>query len=503
VRSRIGTRVIGGVALVTAASIGLMVLLILGAHERELIAERTREADRLSELIKSATHYDMLENQRGSLHRQIENIGRQEVIEKVRVFNKVGSIMFSSDARDVGASVDKRAEACYACHAEGKALARLPIAARTRVFRGADGERVLGIINPIRNEPGCSAAACHAHSPDQSVLGVLDVTVSLADVDRQTAQARTWLVGLAALTIAASAAILWWLNRRLVVRPVQDLAEGTRRIAEGDLTTTIPATASHELGDLARAFNDMARRLSEAQHQVTEADKLASVGRLAAGVAHEINNPLTGVLTYASLLLQRDDLAPPVQEDLQVVVHETKRCRDIVKGLLDFARRTPPKRQPTDLNDVVRAAAAVLMNQLKIDRVALTLDLARDLPPVPADANQIQQVLVNLLLNAADAIGEQGGGVTITTREARQARFVEVRVEDTGCGITPEALPHVFEPFFSTKGPRGTGLGLAVSWGIVAGHGGRMEVESEVGRGSRFTIRLPLVPEASAEQSAA
>jgi two-component system NtrC family sensor kinase len=614
--TRIGTRMIIGVGLVTALSIGLMAVLIIGTHERQLVAERKRAATRLSDTIKSSTHHDMLENRREALHRQIETIGRQEGIERVRVFNKEGRIMFSSDANEIGHAVDKQGEACYACHSAGRPLEKLSLPARSRVFRGPDDHRILGIINPIENETGCSTASCHAHSPDQSVLGVLDVTVSLEREDRQIAQSRARMAGLAALTILACSAILFWLTRRLVVRPVQALAAGTQAVAEGDLTRRIEATGDHELGDLGRAFNTMTGKLAEAQHQITQAEKLASVGRLAAGVAHEINNPLTGVLTYSSLLLKRTDGPPELRSDLETIVRETKRCREIVKGLLDFSRQNPPQRKPADINEAVRRAVAVVMNQLRVERVALTLDLAPDLPLLPADADQIQQVVVNLMLNAVDAIGSSGGKVRVTTcrrdlpplgnAEIRRAacpegcdlldtqvrirglpaiqairkrtacdavvhldpvygRFnhlvsdqseqqiesaflcpkcrasldvknarcptcgagvftvavsgegrvewcrrlschwsrwdirdaagpqptLEIELQDSGCGIPAEALPHIFEPFFSTKGAHGTGLGLAVSWGIVDSHGGRIDVESAVGRGSCFTVRLP------------
>ncbi|HET7292697.1 MAG TPA: ATP-binding protein [Vicinamibacteria bacterium] len=492
-RTRIGTQVILGAGLVTALTIGALAVLILRAHEAALVGELKRGADLLSETIKSSTHYDMLENRRDNLHRQITNMGRQQGIEAVRVFNKEGRIVFSSDASEIGRAVDKQAEACYACHAAGRPLERLPTAARSRVFPAA-GHRVLGIINPIQNEPGCATAACHAHGPRDTVLGVLDVTVSLAGVDRDIAWGRGRMVGLAAAAITGSSAILWWLNRRLVVRPVEALAEGTRRVAAGDLSTTIPLTERHELGELARAFNDMTRRLAEAQRQLTQADKLASVGRLAAGVAHEINNPLTGVLTYASFLLKRAAGSPEQRQDLEVIVRETKRCREIVRGLLDFARQTPPRRQGTDLNEVVRRAVTIMMNQLALHRVALALDLATDLPEASADANQIQQVVVNLLVNAADAIGDGGGEIRLSTRAtaSEAGPGAEIVVEDGGSGIAAADLPRLFEPFFTTKGTRGTGLGLAVTWGIVQSHGGAIDVQSEEGKGTRFTVRLPL-----------
>ena len=492
--SRIGTRLILGASLATALVVGVMTGFIVRMHSAQLVAERTRSAAQLSETIKSSTHYDMLENRRDNLHRQIRSIGalEQEGIQKVRVFNKEGRIMFSSDAREIGTALDVKGEACYACHAEGKPLEKLDIQARSRIFKGPDGTRVLGIIAPIANEPSCYTAACHAHSAKQSVLGVLDVNVSMAGADAEIARSRLAMGGMALAAILGVGLILWWLNGRLVLRPVKALVAGTRRVAEGDLATTIPVRSRSELGELAAAFNAMTRRLGEVTQQLNQADKLASVGRLAAGVAHEINNPLTGVLSYATLLQKRFDGDPETAADLDVIVHETIRCRGIIRELLDFARPTPPTRKPTDLNEVARRAISVVMSQLALNQVQLALDLSPDLPPTPADGNQIQQVLVNLLLNAADAIGPAGGTIRVSSGLPGDGTFAELSIADNGPGISPENLPHVFEPFFTTKGSHGTGLGLAVSWGILEHHGGRLEVESPAGEGTRFTLRLPL-----------
>jgi two-component system NtrC family sensor kinase len=495
-RTRIGTRLILGAGLVSATAIGLMTVLIMRAHASQLLSERTRSANQLSETIKGSTHFDMLENRRENLHRQIRDIGALtgEGIHKVRLFNKEGQVMFSSAKEEIGTTLEMRAEACFACHAEGRPLEKPNLQARARIFRGADGTRLLGIISPIPNEPSCYTAACHAHKPEAKLLGVLDVNVSLAEADAELARSRTLMAGLAALAILSSGLILWWLNRRLVVRPVAGLLEGTRRVAEGDLDTVIQVDDHHELGELAQAFNGMTRRLAETQRQLAQADKLASVGRLAAGIAHEINNPLTGVLTYASLLQKRLPAEGPDAEDLEVIVRETKRCRGIIRELLDFARPTPPSRHPTDLNEVARHAMAVVVTQLRLNHVSIALDLAADLPTAQADANQLQQVVVNLLLNAADATGPEGGQITLHTRSATDPGFLEVEVEDQGQGIPAEHIPRLFEPFFTTKGNKGTGLGLAVTWGLVQSHGGTIVVRSDPGQGARFIVRIPLTP---------
>jgi two-component system NtrC family sensor kinase len=493
--TRIGTRLIIGAGLVSAIVIGVMSGLIMRTHTDELVSQLTRNANQLGETIKSSIHYDMLENRRDGLHRQIRTMGtlRNEGIRKVRLINKEGRVMFSSDSTEIGNALDKRGEACYACHAEGKPLEKLEVNARARIFRDPDGTRVLGIINPIPNEPSCHTADCHAHSAQQRVLGVLDVNVSLMEADREIARGRWVMVTLAAFAIFCTSAIIWWLNRKLVVRPVEALMEGTRRVAQGDLGTVIQVQGRHELGQLAKAFNAMTSQISETRLQLTQAEKLASVGRLAAGIAHEINNPLTGVLTYASLLAKHLPPEDSGSADVEVIIRETKRCRSIIKELLDFARPAPPSRRPTDINEVVRHSLAVVMNQLSLNHVNLSLGLAEDLPEAYADANQLQQVVVNLLLNAADVVEPGTGQLRLATRLLDET-FVELSVEDNGSGIRPEDLPHLFEPFFSTKGNRGTGLGLAVTWGIVESHGGNIDVQTELGKGTTFSVRIPLHP---------
>jgi signal transduction histidine kinase len=411
--------------------------------------------------------------------------------------------------------------------------------------------------------------------------------------------------------------IIGFFVRRWVDKPVKELVHATQAVAAGNLSFTIKERHADELGHLARSFNNMTQKLADARMQLFQSDKLASLGRLAAGVAHEINNPLTGVLTYSSFLMRRTQDRPEIQEDLKVVVRETIRCREIVKSLLDFARQSVPKKAEASLNEVIDKAISVASNQLTLNRIRVEKKTAGDLPKVTIDANQIQQVFINLIVNAADAIGQQGGTITISSSllqlsprgitQVRRAQcgkrhslidnevrigglpsirvraaaganeglvyldpmygrnghqygmaaalgtelqvscpecrtslmdltarcpvcaaalcmieipgqgrlevcsrrgcdyeqweavdsgglreYAEITVSDTGTGIAPEDLPRIFEPFYTTKGQRGTGLGLSVIWGIVDNHNGTISVDSHVGKGTTFKIRIPV-----------
>ena len=502
-QATVSSKLIAAVGIVAMAIIGIFAYLILTAHQRQLIAELERNAHQLSETVKSSTKYDMLLNQRESVHRIIQTIGKQEGIQKVRIFNKEGTIIFSTDGHDIGKMVDKQAEACYVCHAADQPLERLSIAQTTRIFAASPPARTLGIINPIYNEPSCWQSACHAHSQKQKVLGVLDITMSLAAVDRSMRTSQMRLLVFAVIAITAISLIIYLLVKNLVLQPVRQIVAATHHVARGELNYTINLDKHDEIGQLAKSFNDMTRQLSETQRQLYQSDKLASIGRLAAGVAHEINNPLTGVLTYSSYLLKRAEGQPEIKDDLEVIVRETKRCREIVRGLLDFARQSPPEKRQISINEVITHAVRIVQNQLAIHRVKLATELDPHLPLIAADVNQIQQVLINLFMNASDAIGKAGGTITIVTAPAdrtwkdgpagSEARaYIQIRITDDGCGIPAQDLNKIFEPFFTTKGQKGTGLGLAVVWGIIEKHNGQITVESDIGKGTVFTVFLPV-----------
>ena len=491
---RIIHRVLITVILVSVAVFGTSAWLASRAQQKALSTRVERDAVLLSDTIKNSTRHAMLLNEREMVHRIIELIGAQKELKKIRVFNKDGMVIYSPNKQLIGTTVDKHSEACDVCHLNGDtASGDLPTGGRTREFVDA-GLRQLGVISPIENEPACSESGCHVHSGNQRVLGVLDVTMSLADVDREVASSRRYTLLLSLLATLTISLLLWAFFHQFVGRPVARLLAATNAVATGDLGHRIPVTRNDELGQLATSFNEMTVRLAEARRQIYQSNKLASLGRLAAGIAHEINNPLTGVLTYSSFLLKRASDDPEVRHDLETIVHETKRCRDIVRGLLDFARQVPPKKSLVDVNEILLRALQVVDNQFRVQNIRVAKNLRDDLPRILADPNQLQQVLINLLVNAADAFNGEDREIRVTTglRPRDGQGMLEVTVADNGMGIPEKNLSKIFEPFFTTKENKGTGLGLAVVWGIVSEHGGVVDVNSKVGQGTSFTVRLPL-----------
>jgi len=413
---RVGVRLILLVGVTAVTIVGLFAYLSLTAMNTGMVTEVERHASQLSETVRASTRYAMLLNERDHIRAIVHSIGEQQDIGKVRILNKLGEIIYSSVEGDVGSMVDKRAESCYSCHSADRPLEKLPIQQRTRIFQvHPDSSRYLGIITPINNEPSCWTADCHAHPREKTVLGVLDVAMPLRAADRTLESIRLELIVSALVAFLSISAIIGWFVRRWVDRPVKELVQATQAVADGNLSYTINEQGLvTELGSLARSFNNMTRKLADARMQLFQSDKLASLGRLAAGVAHEINNPLTGVLTYSSFLMRRTQDRPEIQEDLKVIVRETIRCREIVKSLLDFARQSVPKKTESALGEIVERAVHVTTNQLTLNHIRLEKRIDADLPKVTVDANQMQQVFINLIVNAADAIGAGGGTITIS-----------------------------------------------------------------------------------------
>ncbi len=509
---------------------GVQGWLAMRVHRQHLEENVFASADRISDLIKRSTRYHMLRNDREALYHTLNTIGAEPGISKIRIFNEKGGIIFSTDRAEIGTTVDKRAEACYACHAEAQPLTRLDRPDRFRIYSTPANGRVLGLINPIENEPDCSNAACHAHPASQKILGVLDTNLSLARVDQGMAQGSRQLLAstiVAVICISAVSALFVWL---VVRRPVKELIVGTERVGGGDWNYSIPVRASDEIGNLAESFNRMTRELQrahdelvrwaqtleqrveektselrQAHQQSMRLEKMASIGRLAAVVAHQINNPLAGILTYSKLAARRlgkqgldEARLAEIRSQLELIETESMNCGNIVRNLLAFARQSPAKFQPTDINGVIERCLLLIQHQLELESIHLEKRLEASLSAMVCDASLIQQVMLALLMNAVEAISH-GGTLVVESKRAADPTKIVIAVTDNGVGISPAVLPHLFEPFYTTKEEgRGVGLGLATALGIVQQHGGTIDVISHEGQGSTFTVTLPLSPPPSA-----
>jgi two-component system, NtrC family, sensor kinase len=517
-RDRLSTKLFAAIGFVALATVAAFFFAEVSV-QRHLLSQVVGESDLLSHTIRNALHRAMLQDRRDDAYLIMHDIGRETGIEMVRMMDQDGRITFSTDRSEIGRFVDRDGEACSACHTSNEPLHRLELADRSRVFR-VNGHRVLGIVTPFYNEGACSTAGCHAHPPERQVLGVLDVGVSLQRLDAETAGFRARTLAAAALAAAVLGVLFWIFTRHHLVRPVAALVQATRRVARDQLEIEVPIMWKGELGILAASFNDMTRSLRttkrqlehlmhdlerqvedrtaalrSAQDQLVRSEKLSSLGKLSASIAHEINNPLAGILTFAKLIVRTLEQGAPDEatrrtlvRHLLLVQRETERCSAIVRNLLDFARERPLALKDLNVNLVVDEAVQLLANQIQIQGIALEKRLDR-VPLVEGDFGQLRQACVNVIMNGCEAMA-RGGRLSIESAVIEGGRWVEVAFQDSGPGIPPDHLGRIFDPFFTTK-EKGTGLGLSVVYGIVERHGGKIDLQTQIGKGTRIAIRLP------------
>lgn len=490
---------------------GIFLYLNISSLSQQMIEKTEEEAFNLSETIRLSIRNAMIMDRREAYQRIIDDVAQRKGITEVRIFNKQGEITVSSDRTKVGTVVDKKAEACYGCHREGEAKVLLPSDSKTRVYHTEKGS-LLGLINPIYNESSCYS--CHPETTN--VLGVLDTTISLEDFQKEKAQIYKQMLISGVVSVILLSLLLSLFLTRFVNRPIRRLLAATKTAAHGNLDQAVSIRSRDELGELSGSFNNMiselkrsrdaieewtqtlehrvqerSQELQQVQDQLIRAGKMAALGELAAGVAHEINNPLTGVLTFSSLMLKKVDENHPWKKDLENIVQQTTRCRNIVKGLLDFARQKKPDMKEWDIHTLIDRTVTLVENQARFQNIKIVKEFKKDIGMLFVDGDQIQQVFMNIIINAADAMAGDGGTLTIKTNV--KDGMAEVSFTDSGCGIAKEHLSKLFDPFFTTKETgKGTGLGLAISYGIIQSHGGDIGVESEVGKGSTFRIRIPI-----------
>lgn len=510
---------------VLVAVMVLFVLLLVQQARQEQLNVIVGHMTQMSQVIARSTRYAMLLDEPDIVDKIIQDIGQQGEIKSVRVLRKNGVIAHSNRPEEVGRRIDKEAEHCSHCHEGEKVLSDIPNHKKWRLFETPDKHQMLGNMEVIRNDASCSSASCHQHPATQSVLGVVDITYSLDDVNKSL---RAHVINMIAVSVGFILMVslsVGWLLHRMIYLPLGDLEKGAKRVAAGHFDSPIPVRGDDEFGSLAKSTNAMmvnvkksheelagwvekleekvkerTQELRLAEAEVARGEKLASIGQLAAGIAHELNNPLTGVLTFTSLLRKKMPDGSADAEDLDLVIRETKRCASIIRRLLDFAREKTPEKALVDLNLLVTDTVRFVERSAALQQVEIATELDEDLPSLSVDPDLIKQVLINILVNAQQAI-DGPGRITVRSRVLPPRKLagapaatpvVEIAISDTGCGIPAANLQRIFDPFFTSKEVgKGTGLGLSVSYGIVRSHGGEIEVQSTVGEGTTFRILLP------------
>jgi two-component system NtrC family sensor kinase len=517
-RHRLSTKLLGMSAVLALAALAAL-WFAERRMQQDLLAELQRSTGLLADAIQASSHRTLLGAGPAHAYAELRAVGDLEGVERVRVLDKRGRVVFSTEPLDVGTVVQRTGHVCVACHGDRPVpRSRAPAAERTEILEDPGG-RVLAMMSPVHNGRGCATAACHVHPPGRQVLGLLELRVSLSHLDASVLAFRRGFVLVLAAAVLVVAALLYLFGRAEVVEPVAALLEGTRRVARDELDLEVRVHARGELGVLAASFNEMTgalRRLEgelagvmsglerqveartaelkAAQETLLRAEKLSSLGKLSASIAHEINNPLAGILTFAKLVSRVLAEGAPdearraaLQKNLALIERETQRCSAIVRNLLDFTRDRPMKPGPLDPRRAVEEVLTLVGSQAHTHGITLERDLA-PVPDVQADFGQLRQAFLNIAVNACEAMGSSGR-LRVSTRAHDGA--VEIAFSDTGPGIPSERVSRIFDPFFTTK-EKGTGLGLSVVYGIVERHGGVVDVESAPGVGTTFTIRLPI-----------
>lgn len=503
-------------AIVILFTMSVFTLFNIAALKTAFMDVYTTDVDNLSETIIATTHHSMLAGDVDEAYQLMERIGIQDNIKNIRLIDKHGVIRFSLNENEIETFVDSsRDPSCNMCHYEGQSRIQASTMDRRRVFPDQDGEEVLGITRGIYNDTVCADQPCHYHPADVNLLGVLDMVVSTRDVMAQVTRYRNNVLVELVFLIVALSLCLNLLTRKLIIQPVNTLLDHTRSLSRGEWRF-IENTTNDEFGELADSFNEMTRSLKKAredrdkwaatlesrveertqqiqemQSVIIRSEKLASLGELAAGIAHELNNPLTGIVLHASIIENDSELPPKLKEELHTITWEADRCARIVKNLLDFSRKSEPRKAMNSVNGTIDQALSLVEHLANFQNIEIVKEYAEDLPDLLLDPGQIEQVFVNMFVNASQAM-EDEGRLTLWTGLDVDGESVLIKVEDTGQGIPEEHLSRIFDPFFSTKGAKGTGLGLSVSYGIIEGHGGTIEVQSEVRKGTVFTITIPV-----------
>lgn len=482
-------------SLILVIAISIVAWLDMRLHEshiKNLTYEKTKI---ISEFIEKNVIRAMERGRHFDIHRTLKNFAIYKGISKINLFSPDGIIKASTNSDELDRKIW-----------DVEFFLKNQYFIREEMVRYENGrkekERIYYFNQPILNKPGCF----QCHEEKEKIIAVLTVANSLKDMDEELSKVKKESVILAIITIASLSSVLGFLFMRFLNLPIKKLTDTMKRVEQGDLNARVGLKGNDEMGRLAENLNIMimklnsAKREAEEYHQelVQRADRMASIGELASGIAHEIRNPLTGIQGAIQILAEgfpKEDGRRQVTDEIQKQIYKLER---LVKDLLNYAKPVPANYLSTDVNELIdKVLSFFAIQQRTSEGFKIEKHFFSPLPKVFIDPNSMEQAFLNMILNAQKAM-PKGGTFMVSTlpvnREDERARIKEIQIifEDTGIGIPKNNLSKIFNPFFSTRSD-GTGLGLSITKNIVEQHGGRIEVESQVHVGTKFTITLPII----------
>jgi two-component system NtrC family sensor kinase len=530
-RSSIYSRV---VYIITISSLILFVLfgiIFRSVYEQYLNTVIRQSGNNIGSIVEGSLYHSMLENDKGALQSTLDIINTMSGIDDVNMYDDKDSLVYTSFSPETTSHSNPN---CLSCHEniglmfprKEKSYRLIDIKSECNMNQNDNMHRHLLIRSPILNEKSCYTSSCHAHQESDEVLGSLIIKLPLADLDNAVKKSSSEFYLLATFTTLLLVFILIFFTRKKIKNPLNDIIKASMAVSNGNKDTRLEIKPN-QLDDMrmvSQAFNDMldnlqsatkelqnwsqqleykvqkkSEELGAAQNELIHIERIASLGKLSSSVAHEINNPLSGILIYTKLIhkqLSNPELYASKKDSilrhLTLIENETKRCGDIVKGLLDFSRKDQDNFESKHLNHILQETYELMTHPIKIANISFLSDFAAKSDLINCSPNQIKQACVAILVNASEAVLENGEIVISTINPDTET--IKIDISDNGIGIPGDDIPHIFEPFFSTKhDTSGIGLGLAIVHGIVKSHNGKIEVKSVLGKGTTISIILPLI----------
>lgn len=522
------------VSIFTLSSVFLFVsfgIVFRSVNENYIKSVISENGNNIGLLVESALYKAMLENDQSSLQEILDQINSMSGIDNVSMYDRDNKLAYTSILDE---STNHGDPDCISCHEDLNKMfspdekSYRIVDAKSECVMNPQNENVRNLLvkSPILNNPSCSTTDCHAHSPNEKVLGSLIIKMPLQGLDNALKESTTDYFLLASMLTVFLILFLILFTNKKIKSPLNEIVKASEAVTRGDKSKRLPVKLN-QLSDMrlvSVAFNEMldnlqtatlelenwshqleykvqkkSEELGQVQNELINIERIASLGKLSLSVAHEINNPLSGILVYTKLIHKQmsnqnlnQDKINTILKNLKLIESETKRCGDIVKGLLDFSRKGQDGFEPKHLNEILMDTFNLLDHTMKIKDIHFISDLSAKKDLISCSPNQIKQSCLAILVNSTEAVGENGE-ITVSTMNSDEEQ-IRIEISDNGVGISEEDIPHIFEPFFSTKAKTsGIGLGLSIVHGIIQSHNGKIEVKSERGTGTTITIKLPLI----------